>query len=126
VLGWLLIAWRFITVYAWLGGPLYVFDLIKNGESDPKAIVFTSLPIALMLFGSLGFNFEKRGRLLVRVGLFGSVSLLLLDAFATICFLFYWPGYRDELLIITGLGAGFIAALSYLLFARQYLNRPRP
>jgi len=125
VLGWLLIVWRFVTIYAWLGGPLYAFDLIKNGDKDLPAIVITSIPIALMLLGSAGFNFEKAGRLLVRIGLFGSISLLLLDIFATVCFLFYWPGYRDELLVVTGLAAGFLAALSYLILARTYLSRPR-
>lgn len=125
MLGWMLIGWRFITIYAWLGGPLYVFDLIKNGDVDPRALVICSLPIALMLIGSLGFNFEKRGRLLVRVGLFGSISLLLLDGFATVSYLFYWPGYRDELLVTTGLAAGFFAALSFVLLARTYLGRPR-
>jgi hypothetical protein len=125
VLGWMLIVWRFVAVYAWLGGPLYVFDLLKNGDDDLKTIVICSVPIALMLIGSLGFNFEKRGRLLVRVGLFGSISLILLDGFATVSYLFYWPGYRDQLLVITGLGAGFLAALSYVIFARTYLNRPR-
>lgn len=125
MLGWMLIGWRFITIYAWLGGPLYVFDLIKNGDQDPRALVICSIPIALMLIGSLGFNFEKRGRSLVRVGLFGSISLLLLDGFATISYLFYWPGYRDELLIMTGLAAGFLAALSFMLLARTYLSRPR-
>ena len=125
MLCWLLIIWRFVTVYAWLGGPLYVFDLIKNGDEDLKAIIFTSVPIALMLVGSLGFNFEQRGRFLVRIGLFGSVAMFLLTAFATICYLFYWPGYRDELLVITGLAAGFVTSLSYLLLARTYLSRPR-
>jgi hypothetical protein len=125
VLGWMLIAWRFVTVYAWLGGPLYVFDLLKNGDEDLKTIVICSIPIALMLVGSLGFNFEKRGRLLVRIGLFGSISLILLDGFATVAYLFYWPGYRDHLLVMTGLGAGFLAALSFVLFARTYLARPR-
>ena len=121
----MLIAWRFVTIYAWLGGPLYVFDLLKNGDDDLKTIIFCSIPIALMLIGSLGFNFEKRGRLLVRIGLFGSISLILLDGFATLAYLFYWPGYRDQLLVITGLGAGFVAALGFILFARTYLARPR-
>ena len=125
MLGWMLIVWRFVTIYAWLGGPLYVFDLLKNGDEDLKTIIICSVPIALMLFGSLGFNFDKRGRLLVRIGLFGSVSLLLLDGFATVAYLFYWPGYRDQLLVITGLAAGFLAALSYIVFARTYLARPR-
>ncbi|MBA3498878.1 MAG: hypothetical protein M4D80_14310 [Myxococcota bacterium] len=125
MLGWMLIAWRFVTVYAWLGGPLYVFDLIKNGDKDLQAIVICSLPTALMLVGSLGFNFEKRGRLLVRIGLFGSISMLLLDGFATVAYLLYWPGYRDQLLVMTGLGAGFVAALSFVVFARTYLGRPR-
>lgn len=125
VLGWLLIFWRFVAVFAWLGGPLYTFDLVKNGDQDMTAIVFCSLPIALMVIGSLGFNFEKSARYLVRVGLFGSIALLLLDAFATISFLFYWPGYRDERLIIAGLIAGFLAAASYILLARSYLSRPR-
>ena len=125
MLGWLLIIWRFVAIFSWLGGPLYVFDLIKNGDQDLPAIVICSIPIALMVIGSLGFNFEKSGRILVRVGMFGSISLLLLDAFATICFLFYWPGYRDERLIIAGLAAGFLAALSYMLLARSYLSRPR-
>jgi hypothetical protein len=125
VLGWLLIAWRFLTIYAWLGGPLYVFDLIKNGDDDLKSIIVASIPTALMLIGSAGFNFEKAGRLLVRIGLFGSVAMVLLDAFATVCFLFYWPGYRDELLVITGLAAGFLASISYVIFARTYLGRPR-
>lgn len=125
MLGWLLIAWRFLTIYAWLGGPLYVFDLIKNGDDDLKSIIVASIPTALMLIGSAGFNFEKAGRLLVRIGLFGSVAMVLLDAFATVCFLFYWPGYRDELLVITGLAAGFLASISYVIFARTYLGRPR-
>ena len=125
MLGWMLIAWRFVTIYAWLGGPLYVFDLLKNGDDDLKTIIFCSVPIALMLIGSLGFNFEKRGRLLVRIGLFGSISMILLGGFATVAYLFYWPGYRDQLLVITGLAAGFIAAFSYIIFARTYLARPR-
>ena len=125
MLGRFLIAWRFVTIYAWLGGPLYVFDLIKNGDDDLRAIIITSIPLALMLVGSAGFNFERSGRLLVRIGLFGSVAMLLLNAFATLSYLFYWPGYRDQLLVITGLAAGFLAALSYLAFARSYLNRPR-
>ena len=120
-----MIAWRFVAVVAWLGGPLYTFDLVKNGDEDMTAIVCCSLPVALMLIGSFGFNFDKRGRFLVRVGLFGSVSLLLLDAFATLSFLFYWPGQRDEWRIIAGRVAGFLAALSYLMFARSYLSRPR-
>lgn len=125
VLGWLLIVWRFVTIFAWLGGPLYTFDLVKNGDDDMTALVSCSLPIALMIIGSLGFNFEKRGRILVRVGMFGSILLLLLDAFATFSFLFHWPGQRDERLIIAGLVAGFLAALSYIVLARSYLSRPR-
>ena len=125
MLGWLLIVWRFVTIYAWLGGPLYVFDLVKNGDDDLRAIVIASIPIALMLVGSFGFNFAKAGRVLVRVGLFGSVAMFLLCAFATASFLFYWPGYRNELLVITGLAAGFLATISYLVFARTYLARPR-
>jgi len=125
VLGWLLIAWRFVTIYAWLGGPLYLFDLIKNGDDDLKSIIITSIPIALMLIGSAGFNFEKAGRLLVRIGLFGSVAMFLLVAFATVCYLFYWPGYRDELLVVTGLAAGFLTTISYVILARTYLSRPR-
>jgi hypothetical protein len=125
VLGWLLILWRFIAIFSWMGAPLYTFDLLKNGDEDLKAIVFCTVPIALMVIGSLGFNFEKRGRFLVRIGLFGAVSALLLNAFATICHLFYWPGYRNELLLIAGLVAGFVASLSYLLLSRTYLSRPR-
>jgi hypothetical protein len=125
VLGWLLIVWRFLAVFAWLGGPLYTFDLVKNGDEDMTALVCCSLPSALMVLGSLGFNFDKRGRILVRVGMFGSISLLLLDAFATVSFLFYWPGQRDEWLIIAGLAAGFLTALSFILLARSYLSRPR-
>lgn len=125
MLGWLLIVWRFVTIYAWLGGPLYVFDLVKNGDRDLPVVVVSALPIALMLLGSAGFNFEKAGRFLVRVGLFGSISLLLVDVFATVAYLFYWPGYRDELLVITGLAAGYLAAASYILLARTYLSRPR-
>jgi hypothetical protein len=120
-----MIVWRFVAVYAWLGGPLYVFDLIKNGDEDLKAIVIASVPTALMLVGSLGFNFAKSGRLLVRVGLFGSVAMFLLCGFATISHLFYWPGHRAELLVITGLVAGFVATISYAIFARTYLARPR-
>mgnify|MGYP003483222186 CR=1 FL=1 len=125
MLGWLLIAWRFLTIYAWLGGPLYVFDLIKNGDDDLPSIIITSIPIALMLIGSAGFNFEKAGRLLVRIGLFGSVAMFLLCGFATVSHLFYWPGHRAELLVITGLVAGFVATISYAIFARTYLARPR-
>jgi hypothetical protein len=125
VLGWLMIVWRFVTVYAWLGGPLYVFDMIKNGDEDIKAIVIASVPTALMLVGSLGFNFDKSGRLLVRVGLFGSVAMFLLCGFATVSYLFYWPGQRADLLVITGLAAGFLATISYAMFARTYLARPR-
>jgi hypothetical protein len=124
VLGWLLIFWRFVAIFSWLGAPLYTFDLIKNGDEDYPAIVICSSPIALMIIGSLGFNFQKPGRLLVRVGLFGSVAHVLLVAFATISYLFYWPGYRDELLIVSGLIAGAVAALSYMLLARTYLSRP--
>jgi hypothetical protein len=125
VLGWLIIVWRFVVVVAWLGGPLYTFDLVKNGDEDMTAIICCSLPIALMMIGSFGYNFQKAGRVLVRVGLFGSISLLLLDAFATVSFLFYWPGQRDERLIIAGLVAGFVAALSFIMLARSYLSRPR-
>lgn len=126
MLGWFLIVWRFLAVFSWLGGPLYTFDLIKNGDEDLKAIVICSSPIALMMLGSLGFNFEKSGRLLVRVGLFGAVSSLILDGFATLAYLFYWPGYRDPTLMVAGLAAGFIAAFGYMLLARTYLSRPRP
>lgn len=122
MLGWLLIVWRFVTIYAWLGGPLYVFDLIKNGDQDLKAIVIASLPIALMLVGSFGFS---GARVLVRIGLFGTVSMFLLCGFATVAYLFYWPGQRDALLVITGLVAGFLSTISYGLFARTYLARPR-
>jgi hypothetical protein len=125
VLGWLLIIWRFVAIFSWLGGPLYVFDLIKNGDEDLPSVVICSLPIALMVFGSLGFNFEKPGRFLVRVGLFGAVASILLDGFATISYLFYWPGYRDPTLIVAGLAAGFVAAFAYMLLARTYLSRPR-
>jgi hypothetical protein len=125
VLGWLLIVWRFVAIFSWLGAPLYTFDLIKNGDDDLRAIVICSLPIALMVLGSLGFNFEKSGRLLVRVGLFGAVAALLLDGFATLAYLFYWPGYRDPTLMVAGLAAGFLAAFGYMLLARTYLSRPR-
>ena len=126
VLGTFLIVWRFVAVFSWLGGPLYTFDLIKNGDEDVKAIVICSLPIALMIVGSLGFNFEKSGRLLVRIGLFGAVASLILDGFATLAYLFYWPGYRDPALMVAGLAAGFIAAFGYMLLARTYLGRVKP
>lgn len=125
MLGWLLVIWRFVTIYAWLGGPLYVFDLLKNGDKDLPVVIVCSIPTALMVIGSSGFNFETAGRFLVRIGLFGSVSLLLVDGFATVSFLFYWPGYRDEWLVISGLAAGFLASLSYIILARTYLSRPR-
>ena len=125
MLGWLLILWRFVAIFSWLGGPLYTFDLVKNGDEDLKAIIFCSAPIALMIVGSLGFNFEKPGRVLVRVGLFGAVASLLLNGFATIAYLFYWPGYRDPMLMAAGLVAGFVASFAYLLLARTYLSRPR-
>jgi hypothetical protein len=125
VLGWLLIVWRFLAVFAWLGGPLYTFDLVKNGDEDMTALVCCSLPSALMVLGSLGFNFDKRGRILVRVGMFGSISLLLINAFATVSCLFFWPGERKASVLVAGLIAGFLAALWYLLLARSYLSRPR-
>ena len=125
MLGWLLILWRFVAIFSWLGGPLYTFDLVKNGDDDMPVIIFCSVPIALMILGSLGFNFEKPGRLLVRVGLFGAVASLLLNGFATIAYLFYWPGYRDPTLMVAGLVAGFVASLAYMLLARTYLSRPR-
>lgn len=125
MLGWLLIVWRFVTIFSWLGGPLYTFDLVKNGDKDLPMIVICSVPISLMVLGSTGFNFERARRFLVRVGVFGSVSLLMMNAFATISYLFYWPGYRDQWLVVSGLVAGFVCAVSYILLARSYLSRPR-
>ena len=125
VLGSLLIVWRFVAIFSWLGGPLYTFDLLKNGDEDLPVVLACSAPIALMLVGSLGFTFAKRGRLLVRVGLFGAVASLLLDGFATLAYLFYWPGYRDPMLMTAGLVAGFLAAFAYMIVARTYLARPR-
>jgi hypothetical protein len=58
--------------------------------------------------------------------LFGAVALLLMNIFATVCHLFYWPGYRNETMLVAGFVAGFVAAVSYLLLARTYLSRPRP
>src|SRR5687767_5290519 len=108
-----------------MGAPLYTFDLIKNGDEDLPAIVICSLPIALMVLGSTGFNFERASRFLVRVGLFGAIAHLLLNAFATISFLYYWPGYREPMLITAGLIAGGVTALAFILLARSYLSRPR-
>ncbi|HLL24186.1 MAG TPA: hypothetical protein VK427_18770 [Kofleriaceae bacterium] len=125
MLGWLLILWRFLAVYAWLGGPLYAFDLLKNGDDDLRVLVICSLPVALVLVGSFGLDFTKPARFLVRIGMFGAVALLLLDAFATLCYLFYWPGYREPWLVLSGLAAGFVAALGYLVLARTYLARMR-
>ncbi len=124
MLGRLLIVWRFVAIFSWIGAPLYTFDLIKNGDEDVKAVVLCSIPIALTVLGSAGFNFERAGRFLVKIGLFGAVSLLLLNIFATLCHLFYWPGYRDETMLIAGLVAGFLASISYLMLARTYLSRP--
>lgn len=125
MLGWLLILWRVVAIFSWVGGPLYTFDLLKNGDEDLRVVIFCSLPITLMVVGSLGFNFAKPGRLLVRIGLFGSVASLLLDGFATVAYLFYWPGYRDPMLVTAGLVAGFVSSVAYLLLARTYLSRPR-
>jgi hypothetical protein len=124
VLGLLMIVWRFVAMFAYLGGPLYTYDLVKNGDNDTTVLVVSTLPIVFMVNGSLGFNW-RRGRILVRVGMFGSISLLLINAFATVSFLFYWPGERKESVLIAGLIAGFLAALWYLLLARTYLSRPR-
>jgi hypothetical protein len=124
VLGLLMIVWRFVAVFAWLGGPLYTYDLVKNGDNDTTVLVVSTLPIVFMVNGSLGFNW-RRGRILVRVGMFGSISLLLINAFATVSFLFFWPGERKASVLVAGLVAGFLAALWYLLLARSYLSRPR-
>jgi hypothetical protein len=126
VLGGMLIVWRFVAMVSWLGGPLYLFDLLKNGDDDLPVAAICTAPIALMMVGSFGFNASRIGRTLVRFGMFGSVSMLLLDCFATACFVFYWSGDRDEHIIIAGLAAGFIAAGSYLALARTYLSRPSP
>jgi predicted MFS family arabinose efflux permease len=124
VLGLLMIVWRFVAVFAWLGGPLYTYDLVKNGDNDTTVLVVSTLPIVFMVNGSLGFNW-RRGRILVRVGMFGSISLLLINAFATVSCLFFWPGERKASVLVAGLIAGFLAALWYLLLARSYLSRPR-
>jgi hypothetical protein len=124
VLGLLMIVWRFVAVFAWLGGPLYTYDLVKNGDNDTTVLVVSTLPIVFMVNGSLGFNW-RRGRILVRVGMFGSISLLLINAFSTVSCLFFWPGERKASVLVAGLIAGFLAALWYLLLARSYLSRPR-
>lgn len=118
---------RLLALASAAGGPLYVYDLLKASPQDWRLFAICFAPVGLMVFGSLAFGDPPSStfaRLSVRLGLFGAMALLILDAF-TAWSLVRGGTHPNLSLIVAGTAIGALASALYILLARAFLSRPR-
>lgn len=118
---------RLLAPASAVGGPLYVYDLMKAAPHDLRMLAFCFAPVALMTLGALSFGAPpsvRRARLAVRAGLFGALLLVLINAF-TAWSLANGGTHALRPLIVAGTATGALASVLYILLARAFLTRPR-
>jgi len=118
---------RLLAIASSVGGPLYVYDLLKASPKDLRMFAICFAPIAMMVLGSLAFGdppSDRLARLAVRVGLFGAIALVLIDAY-TVWSVARGGTHPNLLMILVGTAIGGVTSVLYVLLARAFLTRPR-
>jgi hypothetical protein len=118
------LATRILGLAAFLGGPLFVSDHLRESLGRDPAFAIAFAPLALLLFGTLTAAEEGPdafSRVAVAVGGIGAVGLLAMNAFAAWSLL-SGVTHPNATMIAFGIVAGFAAVATYAALARRFFG----
>lgn len=119
---------RILGLASFLGGPLYVADLLKPHLPMPYGFIAAFLPVALLVLGTLTLDDDARertARTIVVIGLIG-VGLLLLENGIAAWQLTQGRSQQNLALTLTGIGLGTLASLWYVRAAVRFFRATEP
>lgn len=116
---------RVLALFAFVGGPLFIYDILKRSWDSPAAFVVTFLPVGFMILGALSLGDRDEDRLsavAAVLGIAGAALLLAQNAYAAYKMIsgFEHPNQR---LIILGTIVGVAGAVMYTHLAIRFLRR---
>jgi hypothetical protein len=123
------LAIKLLALASFLGGPLYLADLLKPDWGQKTAFLMAFGPLALMLLGAVSLvddPAERLGRIAVGAGVVGAILVALQHAFAGWQLWIAGADHPNRGLIGFGIVVGVPTVAAYLHLARRFLSTPRP
>jgi hypothetical protein len=122
------LAIRLLAIFASLGGPLYIFDLVKGDLGTTTAFALCFAPIGLIVLGSLAFEdspFDALARVSIRLGQLGMWALFGMNVYT---FVQLVTGHAPPDLRVTvfGIVVGSLACAAYSVRAHRFFIRRTP
>jgi hypothetical protein len=123
------LAIKLLALASFLGGPLYLSDLLKPEWGQQLAFVIAFAPVALVTFGALSLSdapSERFSRIVVSAGLVGAALVEIEHAFAGWQLWIAGAVHPNRALISFGIAVGLPTAAFYARFARRFLEVSAP
>ena len=123
-----LLALRLAALLSFLGGPMFLSDLLRAPLGQLAAFVVAFAPVGLLVFGGLAFRddpSETMTRVSLRSGLVGAALLTAENAFAAFA-MSTGERHANERMITFGIVVGTLAAGFYVRQALRLLRRRLP